>query len=1071
MPYVELRARTAFSFGDGSVTPEVMVAQAARLGYPSLGITDAADLGGIVRFVLEARRQQVTPIVGVELNVGGCPVALLAREAEGYRHLAALVTRARAGVLRSAAAGEGEGEGEGEGADVGAGGLPPRGRPQVTWEELCERQAGVHVLTGPASGPVASRILAGDLAGAVRLLEEWRSIFGDRLAVEVQWHRAGRADEALAGALIAVAERARVPWVVCNAPRYVDARSRLVHDLLTALRAGMDLETAAARGVLHPNGSWQLVAPAVMAVRWRGREAGLEESERIAAACAFDLAWVRPPLPHFPVPPGETDDSYLRALVYAGARERWGELTPAQRDQLEHELGVIARLGFAGFFLIMWDAVREARARGILAQGRGSAANSAVAYCLGITAVDPVRYGLLFERFLSERRVDGLSEAPDIDVDFEHDRREELLDYMYRRYGRSHAALTGMVQTYRAPNAVQDSMRALGYPASLALALSKRLHRVEPAEGAEQLRRGLARAHGLDLDTPRGRLVLAAMEALDGLPRLRSTHPGGFVLSSQPLGDFLPIEPTAMGRTIVQFDKDDLDAVGIPKFDFLGLGALSHVRRAFDLIEQRTGRRPALYGLPADDPEAFALIARGETVGMFQIESRAQIASIVRTRPERMYDLVVQVALVRPGPIQARFVHPYTRRRRGLEPVSYLHPALEPILARTQGIPIFQEQAMAIAMTLGRYTAAEADELRRAMGNERKRARLLAALERLCDRLMANGVDETVARRIAEDLQSFANYGFPESHAWSFALIAYATAYLKAHHPAEFYAGLLNAWPMGFYPLSSVVEDARRRGVVVRRPCLRDGAWECTVEEVSGARWPAVRIGWRHVQGIGERTLERLRRARAHGPFTSIEDVVRRAALTRAEAAALARAGAFAAWEADRRRAAWEALRVAGDALPLAPARRDPYTPRALTRSEEIALDYAAMGLSVVGHPMERWMAWRRRVGATTSAMLAHCADGMWVIVSGLVTVRQRPHSAKGTVFLLLEDEVGTINVIVARRLMERRGEVVRHATFLAVAGRVERDGALINIIAHAVEALEGEDGEGGIVHRSHDFH
>jgi error-prone DNA polymerase len=404
--------------------------------------------------------------------------------------------------------------------------------------------------------------------------------------------------------------------------------------------------------------------------------------------------------------------------------------------------------------------------------------------------------------------MEGKTEAPDIDVDFEHDRREEVLDYMYDTYKRPHAAITAVTQTYRAPNAVQDAMRALGYPPEVMFTFSKRVHMAEPAEGARIIRETLAEKHGLDVDCPRGRALLAGIAGFEGLPRMRSTHVGGFVLSAAPLGNYLPIEQTAMGRTIVQFDKDDLDAIGVPKFDFLGLGALSMVRRSFDIIEKRTGTRPHLYNLPQDDERTYDLISRGETIGTFQIESRAQIASILHTHPERLYDLVVQVALIRPGPIQARFVHPYTQRRLGLEPVRYAHPALEPILKRTQGIPIFQEQAMAIAMALGGYSGSGADALRRTMGNNRKKERLLGELERLGAAMAAKGVAPEIAKSICDDLVSFANYGFPESHAWSFALIAYATAYLKAHHPAEFFAGLLNSLPMGFYPISTLIHDA-----------------------------------------------------------------------------------------------------------------------------------------------------------------------------------------------------------------------------------------------------------------------
>lgn len=1051
MGYVELRSHSAFSFGDGAVTPEALAQRAAELGYPSLGLTDAADLGGVVRFVLEARRQGIKPIVGAELNLDGRPVALLVCDAQGYRNLAGLVTRARVGDL-----------------DTWDREHPHthRGRTNITWTEVAERSAGLYLLTGPASGPLASSIRAGDRAAALRRLAEWREVFGSRLAVEVQRHDVSAQETALADALIELAESAGVPWVVAHDPRYLDRRSRLVHDMLTALRAGLTLDEAERRGALLPNGRWRLLPPEEMARLWAARPEGVYQSERIAARCDFNLSWMRPPLPRFEVPAGHTDDSFLRVCVEAGARERWGEIGPEHRRQLEHELGVIGRLGFAGFFLVMWDAVRKARELGILCQGRGSAANSAVAYCLGITAVDPVRHGLLFERFLSEVRVDGLTEAPDIDLDIEHDRREELLDYVYGRWRRSSAAIACTVQHYRAPNAVLDAMRALGYPAELGFKLSKRVHRYDAAEGAEYVRGTLGPQFGVELGDARGRTLLELMEGCDGLPRLRSTHVGGFVLSSAPLGDWLPIEHTPMGRTVLQFDKDDLDSLGIPKFDFLGLGGLSLVRRAFDVIERRSGRRPEMYSLPPDDPATYELIARGETVGTFQIESRAQIASILKTKPERLYDLVVQVALIRPGPIQARFVNPYTRRRRGLEPVTYRHPALEPILARTQGLPIFQEQAMAIAMALGGYSAAEADALRRTMGHHRKRERLLDELGRLRARLIQRGIAPPLAAEICEDLESFGSYGFPESHAWSFALIAYATAWLKRHHPAAFYLGLLNSWPMGFYPPSTLVHDARRRGVEVRPPCLRDGDWECTVEETGDPERPALRIGWRHVRGMGDKTLERLRAARASAPFASIEDAVRRAGLGRFEALALARAGAFGAWEPDRRRAAWEALRVAGDDLPLAPAARRAHRPRALARDELIYLDYFALGMSLSGHPLERLRGRLRAAGVLDSRDLDGLAGGEEVLVAGLVTIRQRPETANGTVFLLLEDEHGFINVVVPKQLVEPNREVVHFAPFILVRGRFERDGGVRNVVGRRFRELKARR----LTHASRDF-
>jgi error-prone DNA polymerase len=1058
---VELRAHTAFSFGDGAVAPEALIARATDLGYDAIGITDAADLGAVVRAKIEADRRGIKLIIGAELRVDGRPMALIARDIQGCRNLASLVTRARVGSLRDWSPSNRQ---------------RGRGMPGVAWSHVAEHSEGLYLLTGPASGTVARLVRDGKRSDAERTLHEWREAFGGRIAVEVQRHRGCGEESALAGALVDLATSAETPWVVCNDPRYLDDNSRLVHDMLTALRAGVDLDRATERGLLHPNGEWRLRSPAETIEMWAGLEDGVEESARIASECDFSVRWLRPPLPAFPVADGVNVEGYLRAQVYDGANTRWGStLSDAQRAQLEHELTVINRLGFAGFFLVMWDAVRFARRKNILCQGRGSAANSAVAYCLGVTAVDPVRNGLLFERFLSDARVPGpngeYTQAPDIDLDIEHDRREEVLNYVYGSYHREHSAITCTIQTYRAPNAILDAMRALGYPAELGMELSRRLHRYDPAEGAAKVQATLAERFGVDLTTARGRAILAAMLAFDGLPRMRSTHVGGFVLSAAPLGDYMPIEHTSMGRTIIQFDKDDLDYIGAPKFDFLGLGALAQVRRAFDSIEKRSGERLELYNLPPDDAPTFAMISRGETIGTFQIESRAQIASILNTLPQFMYDIVVQISLIRPGPIQGDFVHPYTRRRRGREAVHYAHPLLEPILRRTYGIPIFQEQAMAISSTLGGFTAAEADRLRRTMGNIRKKERLEAVLAELTERMVSNPepdprVSREAAEQISRDLLMFANYGFPESHAWSFALIAYATAYLRCHYPTDFYLGLLNAQPMGFYPVSTLVHDARRRGVEVRPPCLRDGDRLCTTEDTGVPGQPALRIGWRHIRGVGERTIERLCMARDVTPFTSIADVVNRVGLTRAESLQFARAAAFGAWETDRRRAGWEALRAVGDNLPFAPAHRVAYEPRGLDERELIFLDYAATGICVTGHPMEHLRERLRKAGVVGSCDLGSLRDGQRVLVAGLVTVRQRPQSARGTLFLLLEDEWGFINVIVSRTLVERYGETVKFAPFMVVEGRFERDGGVMNVVGRRFRELDG----GRLVHGSHDF-
>jgi error-prone DNA polymerase len=1074
--YVELRAHTCYSFSDGAVSAESLAAHARRLGYTHLGITDTADLGGIAKFAVEAMSPvkdptcphvarhdpdepciacqfPVRPIVGAELVVDGHPAAFLARDQRGYENLAALVTLARVGQWD-----DWNQKAQGK----------RRGRPRVTWAQVAAHAEGVHALTGPASGELATLLRAGKASQAKRSLDRWRELFAPgTLSIEVQLHHAGGHEAALASELIDLAESSGLPWVATQDPRYVDERGRLVHDLLTALRYDVTVDDAAARGLLHPNGEWRLLSPREMAARWRGREDGLRESVRIADECTgFLLDWMRPPLPDFRKAKlgaghADTDDAAaLRAWTYEGARERWGaSLSAEQGQQLEHELGLIGRLGFSGFFLVMADAVRFARHKGILCQGRGSAANSAVAFCLGITAVDPVKHGLLFERFLSDARVNGRSEPPDIDVDFEHERRELVLDYMYENYDRRHAAITAVTQCFHAPTAVQDAMRALGFPPEQAFEISKRVHGSEPAECLAAIVE-VADARHVDLNDARGRALLTALPGFDGLARLRSTHVGGFVLSAQPLGNYLPIEQTTMGRTIVQFDKDDLDMIGVPKFDFLGLGALAMIRIAYDVIEQQTGRRPNMYEVEDRDAASYDLIQRGETIGMFQIESRAQINSILHTKPDHLYDLVVQVALIRPGPIQASFVNPYTQRRLGLEPVVYAHPDLEPVLRRTQGIPIFQEQAMAIAMQLGGYSATQADLLRRTMGNIRKKERLERALSDLHAAMLRRGIGEMVATKICDDLVSFANYGFPESHAWSFALIAYVTAYLKAHHPTEFFIGLLNAQPMGFYPISTLIHDAKRHGVEVRPPCLRTGDWECTYEA------GALRVGWKFVRGIGSKVIDALRAARAEGPFTSISDVVTRATLTRADVLAFAQADAFAGWASDRRHAAWEGLRASGDVLPLAPAKVTYHDPVPMTRNDLVFLDYHAVGMSIHGHPMAAVRDTLVAGGATDSRALQEMPRGRVVTVGGLVTVRQRPATAGGTIFLLLEDEWGYMNIIVPQPLVAPNEEVVKRAPFVIVQGRVENDGAAISVVGKRFKELT----VGALTHRAHEF-
>jgi error-prone DNA polymerase len=777
----------------------------------------------------------------------------------------------------------------------------------------------------------------------------------------------------------------------------------------------------------------------------------VERAAELGMACAFDLRLVAPKLPDWPVPPGYNEMTWLREVTWQGAARRYTSRTvnPKAYDQIAYELDMIDQLGFAGYFLVVWDIVEFCRRSDIYAQGRGSAANSAVCYALGITNADAVGLGLLFERFLSPER-DG---PPDIDVDIESDRREEAIQYVYERYGRENAAQVANVITYRPKSAVRDMGKAMGAATGQLDAWSKQIDHWGPLEAT----------HDHDIPEP----VMRLAHELQHFPRHLGIHSGGMVICDRPVVEVCPVEWGRMpGRTVLQWDKDDCAAVGLVKFDLLGLGMLSVLHYTVDLIREHHGVDLDLADIPQEDA-VYDMLCAADSVGVFQVESRAQMATLPRLKPRKFYDIVVEVALIRPGPIQANFVHPYTARRRGLEPVTYLHPDLEPILKRTQGIPIFQEQAMAIAMKLGGYSAAQADELRRTMGHIRKVEKLHRVLEQLRARMVERGVEEPVAARIAEDLKSFANYGFPESHAWSFALIAYATGYLKAHYTAEFYAGLLNSYPMGFYPPSTLIHDARRHGLKVLPTCMRDGDWECTIEPTDNPDRPALRIGWRHIRGLGEKSLDALKAARGWDRFSSIDDVVQRAKLQRADALHLARAGAFGAWEPDRRRAAWVAMRAVGDSLPLAPARITPYNPRPLTRDELIFLDYFSVGISVDGHPMEHLREKLRQAGVLDSRQLEKLQGGESITTAGLVTIRQQPQSAKGTVFLLMEDEFGFINVIVSKRLVEEYSEVVKFSTFVAVQGKFERDGGVRNVIGKKFSELKVKQ----LVHASRDFH
>ena len=1001
--YAELHCHSAFSLLDGASLPERLVDGAVQLGLSALALTDHDDLGGAVRFAFRAREQDdFAAIIGAELTIDGPRephhLTLLARTAEGYANLSALVTHARS--------------------------APTRGGPRVSFDTLASRSAGLLCLSGCPRGELPGALLRGDHLGARRAAGRLHDVFGEHFAVEVMDH--GLPEEArLAGDLVALARENALPWVVTNNVHYATVAERILHDVLVCLRAETTLEEAGQN--LRPNAEWHLKAPQVMAERWRHDLTGVHTSVALAERCTFRLHQLDVPLPRPTLPsPFTDDDEYLRHLAYTGARTRWGAgVTPVHRAQLDKELQLIGRKGLAGYFLIMHEIVAFAREAGILVQGRGSAANSAVCYCLGITAVDPVRFDLLFERFLSDAR-DGY---PDIDLDIEHTRREEVIQFVYAQYGRVHAAMVCAHTCFRGRGAARDAARVLGFSVEEGGRLAAQVERRGGLDADD------IRAAGFDPTHPRVRALSKVIHGLIGLPRHRSTHVGGFVLSTRPIGEVVPVEPAAMvGRTIIQWDKDDLDLVAIPKFDLLGLGMLTALSIGLDLVQDRHGVPATLYGLP-DRQEVYDMIARADTIGVFQIESRAQMNSLPRTRPQTVYELAIQVALIRPGPLQGDMVHPYIRRKRGEEPIDCLHPSLAPILRRTLGVPLFQEQGMRLAVEAADFTLDEAESLRRAIGNAHHRRKLAGLLDKLRVGMKRKGIVPQTIERIVRQIEAFSTYGFPESHSTSFALLVYASSWLKCLYPAEFLCAMLNAQPMGFYSAATLIKDAQRHGVDVRGPRLQLSEWDTTMEG------DGVRIGLRWVSGLGAAAHAALQQARTDGPFLSADDVVRRVRLPESAWVTLAEAGAFEGFlSGSRRDAVWGVLRLAKSTagpLPLSMPTEAQISLPNLTPIEETAADLRTTGLTVGPHLVSHV---RPRLDAARvwpAAHLRRARRNQWIRVAGLVNTRQRPETAKGVLFLTLEDETGFVNIVVARHLFEQHRALLVRARALVVAGPV----------------------------------
>jgi error-prone DNA polymerase len=1017
--YAELHCLSDFSFGRGASSAGELFERAHRQGYHALAITDECSLAGIVRALEASRATGVRMIVGAEFALADGPkLVLLVEDREGYTSLCRLVTRGR---RRSA-----KGEYQVLRADLDADPLP-----------------GLLALWIPGDMPEREH-------------GEWlRRRFGGRLWLAVELHR-GADDAMRLHGLQALAAGLGIPAVAAGDVHMHARARRALQDTMTAIRHRVPVAAAGRR--LFPNGERHLRTRRALAAI-HPREL-LEETLRVADRCRFDLGQdLGYRYPHELVPEGETAPSRLRALVEAGVRERWPEGETAEaRALVEKELALIRKKDYESYFLTVHDIVRHARSQGILCQGRGSAANSVVCYALGVTAIDPARMGLLFERFISEER----NEPPDIDIDFEHERREEVIQYIYKRYGRERAAIAATVIRYRARSAVRDVARALGMHEEAIARLSRCVSSwSSDAPAAERLRE-----HGFDPDDRTLRQLVALVGELLGKPRHLSQHVGGFVVSEHPLHTLVPVENAAMDdRTIIQWDKDDLDTMGLLKVDVLALGMLTCIRKALDLLRAHRGRDLALATIPAEDAGTYAMIRRGDVVGAFQIESRAQMAMLPRLKPETFYDLVVEVAIVRPGPIQGGMIHPYLRRRQGLEPVDYPSEALRKVLQRTLGVPLFQEQVMRIAMEAAGYTPGQADQLRRDMaawkrhgGLEKHRGTLLAGMAR-------NGYTAEFAERLFEQIKGFGDYGFPESHAASFALLAYASSWIKCHEPAAFSCALLNSLPMGFYQPAQLVADARRHGIEVRPVDVRYSDWDCTLEG------DALRLGMRVVAGLHGDAGRRVAAARAQAPFRDLDDLAHRAALDRGALGRLAEAAALRGLAGHRHRARWQGAAVERQ-LPLfagaaAPAEARIAIPPPST-FEDTRADYASTGLTLGAHPLallRRALRQRRYARASDLAALDH---GRHARHAGLVILRQRPQTASGVTFMTVEDETGLVNVVIWRDLAERQRNVFLESKLLGIEGRMEMADGSRHLIATRLEDLSPL--LGGLAATSRDF-
>ena len=1021
--YAELHALSNFTFLRGASHPEELVETAVALGYEALAITDECTMSGIVRAHMAAREYGLAKlIVGTELQLqSGRKLVVLVQNRSGYAALCELITTARRAAKK--------------------------GCYELSRSAFENGLPGCVVLWIP------------DEDYDLDVEDHWiRETFRGRLWIAVELLADGRQHHQLK-CLQALGQRLKLPLVACGDVHMHRRSRRVLQDMLTAIREGVTIDNAGF--ALHPNGERHLRTLEVLQHFYPAEL--LAESVRIADTIEFSLDELCYEYPDEIVPPGETPASYLRQLTEAGMQHRWPAGAPQKVvDLIEHELELIAELRYEPYFLTVYDIVAFARGQDILCQGRGSAANSAVCYCLGITEVDPGRMAMLVERFISKER----NEPPDIDVDFEHERREEVIQYIYAKYGRERAALAATIITYRPRSALRDVGKALGLSE---LQLSRLARSMQWWDG-KRIDDSRVIEAGLDPESPIMKRLLYLVRELLGFPRHLSQHVGGFVISNGPLSELVPVENAAMpDRTVIQWEKTDLEDLGLLKVDVLGLGMLTAIRRSFELIRQFDGVELTLASVPAEDPEVYDMICHGDTMGVFQIESRAQMAMLPRLRPRCYYDLVIEVAIIRPGPIQGDMVHPYLRRRNGEEAVDYPSDDVKDVLQRTLGVPIFQEQVMQLAIVAAGFTPGEADQLRRAMAAWKRRGGLGPFEEKLITGMRERGYEEDFARQIFRQIEGFGEYGFPESHSASFALLVYVSSWLKCHTPAAFTAALLNSQPMGFYSASQLTQDARRHDVEIRKVDINASEWDCTLEKsASGAA--ALRLGLRQVKGLSEEAGRRIVAVRPQGGYRSTQSLVESTGLDRRELGALASAAALESLAGHRHQARWAVAGVE-EPTPLFES-MDRYEPTPLlkkpTEGQNIVADYKSLGMTLERHPLHLIRHRLDHYQYRQAACLPSLVSGTTVNIAGLVITKQRPGTASGVTFVTLEDETGHINLILWKQVAENFRSTLLNARLMGIRGELQIEGEVIHVIAR--QLVDHTDMLGNLLVTSRDF-